>query len=80
MALLFNPLTQFAHVAIATPMTIIGLVPIFAAGLTFLRYINYDPEAHPKDAPRVSTHKKTLFLNGTNGKLMVPYVLDIPTI
>ncbi|KAJ8958490.1 hypothetical protein NQ318_002284 [Aromia moschata] len=31
----------------ANPLTLIGLVPVFAAGLAFMRYYSMDPEAHP---------------------------------
>lgn len=42
--------------AIATsPFAILSLVPIFAIGLTFVRYQNYDPEAHVRDIGIVST-------------------------
>lgn len=50
-------LGQVAHIAVgigSNPLTIIGLVPIFAAGLAFMRYISVDPESHPVNVRYVS--------------------------
>lgn len=50
-------LGQVAHFAVglgSSPLTIIGLVPIFAAGLAFMRYISVDPESHPINVRFVS--------------------------
>ena len=51
---------QVAHFAVGltgNPLTIIGLVPIFAAGLAFLRYVAVDPESHPVNVRHVSIRK-----------------------
>lgn len=48
---------QVAHFAVglgSSPLTVIGLVPIFAAGLAFMRYLSVDPESHPIDVRYVS--------------------------
>lgn len=50
-------LGQVAHFAVGlggNPLTIIGLVPIFAAGLAFMRYVSVDPETHPVNIRYVS--------------------------
>lgn len=50
-------LGQVAHFAVGlggNPLTIIGLVPIFAAGLAFMRYLSADPEEHPINVRYVS--------------------------
>lgn len=50
-------LGQVAHFAVGlgtSPLTIIGLVPIFAAGLAFIRYLSVDPESHPTNIRYVS--------------------------
>lgn len=47
---------QVAHFAVGltgNPLAIIGLVPIFAAGLAFMRYVTVDPESHPVDVRHV---------------------------
>lgn len=52
---------QVAHYAVGlstNPLTIIGLVPIFAAGLAFMRYVSVDPESHPINTRHVSTHQE----------------------
>lgn len=46
---------NFAVGLTANPLTIIGLVPIFAAGLAYMRYLSVDPEAHPTNIRHVST-------------------------
>lgn len=49
---------QVAHFAVglgSNPLTIIGLVPIFAAGLAFMRYVSVDPESHPTSIRYVSS-------------------------
>lgn len=51
-------LGQVANFAVglgSSPLTVIGLVPIFAAGLAFMRYVSIDPESHPIDIRYVST-------------------------
>lgn len=51
-------LGQVAHFAVglgSSPLTVIGLVPIFAAGLAFMRYISVDPESHVTNIRYVST-------------------------
>lgn len=50
-------LGQVAHFAVglgSSPLTVIGLVPIFAAGLAFMRYLSIDPESHPTSVRYVS--------------------------
>lgn len=50
-------LGQVAHIAVgigSNPLAVIGLVPIFAAGLAFMRYISVDPESHPVNVRYVS--------------------------
>lgn len=47
---------QVAHFAgslTGNPLAIIGLVPIFAAGLAFMRYVSIDPESHPVNVRHV---------------------------
>lgn len=34
--------------------TILGIVPLFAMGLTYFRYNSVDPESHPLDVQNVS--------------------------
>lgn len=51
---------QVAHYAVGlsvNPLAILGLVPVFAAGLLFMRYVSVDPESHP-----VNINKVTKFL------------------
>lgn len=38
---------NFAIGLTGNPLTFIGLVPVFAAGLIFMRYVSVDPESHP---------------------------------
>lgn len=38
-----------------SPLTIVGLLPLFAIGLTYMRYSSIDPESHPIEVKRVST-------------------------
>lgn len=45
---------------LSSPFGIAGLVPIFAAGLVFLRYVAVDPETFPPNAKEVSTNLKVL--------------------
>lgn len=52
-------------VSISTsPVTIIGLVPVFAAGLAFMRYLHFDPESHPVNVRNVSC--LNFFSSGSN--------------
>lgn len=48
---------QFAIGVTTNPFTILGLVPVFAAGLAFMRYISVDPEAHPVNTRHVRYFK-----------------------
>lgn len=52
MATILATIASMASAA-TNPLTIAGLVPVFAAGLAFLRYISVDPESHPIDVRRV---------------------------
>lgn len=45
---------RFAAGLTSNPFTILGLVPVFAAGLTFMRYLQIDPESHPINVRHVS--------------------------
>ncbi|CAH0548917.1 unnamed protein product [Brassicogethes aeneus] len=46
-------LGQVAVGLAGSPMTFLGLVPIFAAGLAFMRYVDHDPESHPINVKHV---------------------------
>lgn len=37
------------------PLAILGLVPVFAAGLMFMQYVSVDPESHPINVGKVSS-------------------------
>lgn len=57
-------LGQVAHFAVGlgtSPLTLIGLVPIFAAGLAFMRYLSIDPESHPTNIRYVSPLSRNNF-------------------
>lgn len=54
---MLSALGHVAHVAVGlagSPFTILGLVPIFAAGLAFMKYVDVDPETHPVNVKHVS--------------------------
>lgn len=38
---------------LANPLSIVGLVPVFAAGLMVYRYMAFDPESPPPEASQV---------------------------
>lgn len=52
---------RFAVGLTSNPFTILGLVPVFAAGLAFMRYLQVDPESHPINVRHVS-----LIISSTN--------------
>lgn len=38
----------------ASPITLLGMIPLIAVGINFYRYTDVDPESAPIDAPVVS--------------------------
>lgn len=47
----------------SNPVAVASLVPLVAAGLTFIRYWNYDPETHPSNVENVSIPDYNYFLS-----------------
>lgn len=45
------------------PLAIIGLVPVFAAGLMFMQYLSVDPESHPTNVIKVPAEKVSNLIN-----------------
>lgn len=59
MSSIIASLAQVANFAVGiggNPLAIAGLLPLFAIGLTYMRYSSFDPESHPADAKRVSNY------------------------
>ncbi|KAH1018844.1 hypothetical protein HUJ05_006535 [Dendroctonus ponderosae] len=54
---LFAVAGQVANYAVGlsfNPLAILGLVPVFAAGLLFMQYVSVDPESHPINVDKIS--------------------------
>lgn len=69
MTSLLGSFVGLAFNAGSNPVAIAGLVPLVAAGLTFIRYWNYDPETHPTNVETVSAPKEfqqKIYSNGFN--------------
>lgn len=45
--------TSIASVT-ASPVTLLGMLPLIAIGLNYYRYTSVDPESHPIDTTTVS--------------------------
>ncbi|XP_045465776.1 glucose dehydrogenase [FAD, quinone] [Harmonia axyridis] len=53
------------------PVTIIGLVPVFAASLAFMRYLHFDPESHPVNVRNVRAEYDFVVVGGGSAGAVV---------
>lgn len=59
-----SALALFSSIAslTASPVTLLGMIPIIAIGLNYFQYTNIDPESAPIDAQNVSYMHNADFL------------------
>lgn len=71
MSAIIGTVANVASLAIGigtNPITLAGLLPLFAIGLTYMRYKSFDPESYPIDAQHVSSF---FFANRTRAEFFL---------
>lgn len=63
-------LTSIATLA-AGPVTMLGLIPLLAIGMSYYRYQSVDPEGRPIDATKVSGSQFSLFIRSHTQTILI---------